>query len=166
MARGGIQNRRAFERDLDKFVDGRNFAEDFVRRFGREIIREVIAQAHQGNGPNGVRYPAYSDKYLKVKKGAQGGTLNNWLRGIKGGVRMLDEKRFEWRIVTAARIELVWTAANSDMGKYAVAHNEGEGDMPKREWMHFEAPQTVVVLDLTLNRLVADRAAIFNAKWA
>jgi len=162
----GIDHLPEFERDLDKFVDATDFAKDFIDRHGKTITKEVINQARWGRGPGGRQFKKYSKQYA-ARKSSQGSIWHNWMKSLdeEDRERMLDEENFSWVFEPPNMLALVWTPANEQQAAYGPAHNDGEGKMPKREWMHLEAPQTVVKIDLALERVSGNRIDSFSAKW-
>lgn len=164
-----MQGLEEFERDLDAYLTPEVIGERFIRDQGDEVRDALRLEAFAGNGPGGKRYPPYSKAYARRKMKAQGSVLGNWLRGFGGEQKMLDRRRFSWRINPAgSEIWLVWTAATARMGVYAEVHNSGKpigrgGPVKKREWMHFDAPKTTKTvfagMDQTLNNLAAEFSA-------
>lgn len=153
----GVVNR--FVRDL---VDTTDIAEAFVE--GADIVtRRVISEAMDGVGPDGIRFIPYSAEYKKRKDKASGQS-RAWLRGLnKPGRHMLERDNFRWFTLKGG-VQLVWTA-KGNQGDYAEVHNEGEGKMPKREWMHLEAPKTAAAIDTLLGVAFDEKIDKFNRKY-
>jgi len=162
---GGIEGLSDFERDLDKFLDIANFAEDFIGSSqSEEIIEQVINQALHGRGPGGKRFKKYSNTYAAMKRN-RGGIQHAWMEGVEEHQHMLARENFHWEFNPPDQLVLIWTPANERQAVYGPAHNEGEGKMPQREWMHLEAPVTVKTIDMVLDKLVEKRELNFNMRW-
>ena len=160
MAKAGIEGVEQFIIDLEKVPE---LAEDFVKR-ADDIIDDVIRQAKQGNGPGNKPFVPYSRAYKKIKDAASG-EGKRWMYGPqKGGQHMLDRKNFMWEVLSKTSVQLVWTASGKQ-GDYARAHNEGLGKMPKREWMHLNAPATEKAVDDLLGGILENRASEFTEDW-
>lgn len=170
MARKGIRNLTRFVTDL---LDFPSIADDFIdaeKKKGK-IVRALVESAMRGIGRNGKPYTPYkpnkktgeTSAYEKKKKKA-GGNKGRWMWGMGSGPHMLSRSHFMWRVAGKGVLELVWEGTGKT-GDYAEAHNEGLGNMPKREWMHLEAPKTEQAVDDTLAGVIENRAKKFSRKW-
>lgn len=160
-----LEGRAEFERDLDSFVDAADFANAFIGSMqADDIITEVINQALKGRGPGGARFKKYSKSYAAIKR-QHGGIQNNWMQGIDTHEHMLARKNFAWKFEPPDKIVLVWTPANAEQAAYGPRHNEGDGKMPRREWMHLEAPATAKTVDRSLEKVQEKRVLEFHYKW-
>ena len=163
MARKGIRNLTRFVTDL---LDFPSIADDFIdaEKKKSKIVRALVESAMSGVGPRGVRYPPIKEPYKRRKKRA-GGNSSRFLWGLdRNGLHMLAREHFSWKKVSKATIALVWEGTGKT-GDYAEVHNKGEGKMPKREWMHLEAPKTEQAVDDTLAGVIENRAKKFSRKW-
>ncbi len=150
-----------FERDM---IDVVAIAEPFVELAPKIVTPEVTRAARAGIGPDGERYPAYSDAYKK-RKNAASGTQREFMVGIgkKGGLHMLSPSNFKW-VISGKEVQLIWTG-KKNQGDYGIVHHEGRGKMPRRTWMHLLAPRTRKIIDQFLRRLIKQRTDNFNAKY-
>ncbi|MCP4309491.1 MAG: hypothetical protein GY788_32375 [bacterium] len=156
-----MQGDREFIRDVEDYA---NIASDFVRGNAKnKITKALIDEAMAGNGKGGKKYQPYSDAYDKIKK-RQSGQRQKFMYGIGKGRHMLDATNFRWRTRGKTTVELVWTASGKQ-GDYARVHNDGLGNMPKREWMHLEAPKTSDQVDSVLQAILAVKADKFTRKY-
>lgn len=174
MAKAGLQGGEEFIRDVEEWY---SIAKDFVARADKTVTQAVQAAARAGLGPGDRPYP----KYLPDKKGqtsayekkkrAAAGKASEFLWGLedkrykKGGAagHMLDLRNFHWEKIDETTVQLVWQASGK-ASDYAEAHNEGIGNMPKREWMHLEANNTLRIIDSLIKQIADDHTEQFNAK--
>jgi len=165
MARSGFKRGtiRQFEKDVLAYA---NVADDFVKEDNKDkkVIRAVIEAAMSGHGPGNKPYPPYSEDYDRRKKAAAG-QGKRWLRGIKQqGLHMLNRVHFKWKKVSETVINLVWRGTGKT-GDYARVHNDGEGKMPKREWMHLESSEAINEVNDLIAGTLNNHAKKFNAKY-
>lgn len=168
MAKAGLQGGEEFIRDV---VEWASMADAFVSLAPKTITPSVTQSARRGEGPGGVPYPKWSEAYEKLKANASG-SAGEFLWGLgkkrfsKGGAsgHMLDDRNFKWEKIDEMTVQLVWTASGK-AGDYARAHNEGLGDMPKREWMHLLHPSTLKLIDSLRRQIGNTRSVRFSAKW-
>tara|TARA_Y100000310_G_scaffold315428_1_gene365946 strand:- start:699 stop:1193 length:495 start_codon:yes stop_codon:yes gene_type:complete len=163
MAKPGIPKKilDLFEKDVLATAE---IADEFIERAGPSLIDDLIREAGAGRGPDNVRFPAYSTEYKKRKDGAVS-PGEKFMHGIKkGGLHMLDKANFAWKALSKLTVQLVWTAAGNQ-ADYAGVHQDGEGKMPKRTWMHLEGKATTEKIIAWIKRIIRGRAAEFNNKW-
>ena len=160
MARSGLQGDKEFIKDVEAYGD---IASVFVRgRSKDKITHALIDEAMAGNGRGGKKYQPYSDAYDKRKK-ASGGMHRKFMYGLGKIRHMLDFKNFRWKKVDKTTVELVWTSVGKQ-GDYARVHNEGLGNMPKREWMQLESPKTLDKINSVLEAILSVKADKFTRK--
>ena len=164
MARKGIRNLDRFVADV---LDFASIADDFIDRERKDeaVVRALVESAMSGIGPGRKAYAPIKEPY-KSRKKREGGNSTRFLWGLRrGGLHMLSRRHFMWRRLGKTAIELVWTATGKT-GDYASVHNDGEGKMPKREWMHLNAPATEKAVDDLLGGILENRASDFSRKWS
>ena len=169
MAKAGIPRKELdrFEKGFNRFIS--SIATEFVKRAGKVITPEVILAAQRGLGPDDKPYEDWSPAYKKRKKDGSG-REKRFLWGLtkkafsKGGAtgHMLDIRNFIWEKVNEFTVQLVWRATGK-AADYATVHNEGLGNMPKREWMHLEAKRVLNRIDVLLANIAKDLGAEYNA---
>jgi hypothetical protein len=161
MARSGLQGEKQFIEDVEEYG---NIGPNFIRgRSKNKITKALIDEAEAGHGRGGKPYQPYSEAYDKIKK-RQSGQRRKFMYGIGKGRHMLDMTNFRWQLEGPSEVSLVWTSSGKQ-GDYARVHNEGLGNMPKREWMQLESPKTLDAIDSVLQGILAVRAEKFTRKY-
>jgi hypothetical protein len=155
--RGAVKQ---FEKDVLAVV---SVADAFIKD-AQPVTDALIDSANRGIGPGGSQYKPIQEPY-KSRKKKEGGQSTKFLWGLRrGGLHMLAKAHFTWKKINNFTVQLIWkgTGKTSDYGK---VHNEGEGKMPRREWMHLDAPDTSRAIDDLLGGIIQNRSKAFTKKY-
>ena len=155
-----FKGKKQLQQALDDFSDMKVIHETVKKVAEKELINAIIGSAKAGVGPGGRKYKPYSKVYAEVVKKA--GTTKLWLRGLgksgrKGG--MLDPDNFHIEIQSDGRAFIVWDGDQ----EYGPVHQEGEGKMPKRKFLHFENNRNFEALMKAYREALDRMTANFNA---
>ena len=128
---------------LDRKTVNGKLAEMEERR--PEITNALIGIAKAGMGPENVRFQSYSEAYRKWKQ-KHGGIVGKWMRSAERSGRaggMLDPGNFSIEVQEDGRAFFTWTPGDAEQAIYGHVHNNGDGKMPKREWMNLQTDGSV-----------------------
>ena len=154
-----FQGQKQLQRDLESYTDKKTIHEMIKKIAEKELINAMIGSAKAGLGPNSQQYKAYSKSYADMIKKAGG--QKSWLRSIgrtgrSGG--MLDPKNFRIEVHADGKASMVWDGSED----YAEYHQEGDGKIPQRKFVHFENHRNFEALMAAYRAALDKMTAQFN----
>lgn len=103
--------------------------------------------------------------YIEVAFGGVGFTAKTGITrpqlGITDTLSEMSDDLIEVKVLARGRLRLVYRPRKEG---YMIAHNEGEGKLPKREWFTFRKTMVVSALLDTFAHCIRARVVYFNAR--